>query len=192
VLSVGALSVLVTLAAIGGDVWRVVSFSIYGATLVLLYLVATLYHGFRSPRVKRFFQLLDHAAIYVLIAGSYTPLMLVKLRGGWGWSIFGMIWGLAVAGIVFKILFMGRFIALSTALYVAMGWLILIALRPALGAIPNGCLIWLVMAGCTYSVGILFLAWKRLPYNHALWHMFILAGSGCVFFAFLFHILPIG
>jgi hemolysin III len=189
-LSIAGLSVLVSLAAIRGDAWRVVSFSIYGATLVLLYLTATLYHSFRSPRVKRFFQIMDHAAIYVLIAGTYTPFMLVNLRGGWGWSIFGVIWGLAVAGIVFKILFIGRFNALSTAAYVAMGSFILIALKPALAAIPRGGLLWLLIGGCAYTSGIAFYAWRKLPYNHALWHLFILGGSICHFFAVLFYVLP--
>jgi hemolysin III len=184
------LSVLVSLAAIRGDAWRVVSFSIYGAALVLLYLVATLYHSFRSPRVKRLFQVLDHAAIYVLIAGSYTPLLLVKLRGAWGWSLFGVIWGLAVAGIILKVLFIGRFIALSTAVYIAMGWLVLIAFKPVLATIPVRGFIWLLIGGCAYTFGVLFLAWRRLPYNHALWHVFILAGSICHFFAFLFYVLP--
>jgi len=188
--SVAALSVLVTLAAIKGDAWRVVSFSIFGAALVLLYLAMTLYHSFRSPRAKRFFQLMDHVFIYVLIAGTYTPVMLVNLRGGWGWSLFGVIWGLAVAGIVFKILFFGRFIALSTAVYVAMGWLIVIALKPALAAIPTRGLVWFLIGGLSYTAGVGFYAWRRLPYNHALWHVFILGGSTCHFFAVLFYILP--
>jgi hemolysin III len=189
-LSIAGLSVLVSLAAIRGDAWRVVSFSIYGATLVLLYLAATLYHSFRSPRVKSVFQFIDHISIYLLIAGTYTPFMLVNLRGGWGWSLFGVIWGLAVAGIVFKSLFMGRFIALSTAIYVGMGWMVLIALKPALASIPPRGLLWILIGGCSYTAGVGIYAWKKMPYNHAVWHLFLLGGSICHFFAVLFYVLP--
>lgn len=189
-LSIAALSVLVSLAAIRGDVWRVVSFSIFGTTLVLLYLAATLYHSFRSPRAKSVFQFIDHISIYLLIAGTYTPFMLVNLRGVWGWSLFGVIWGLAVAGIVFKTLFMGRFIALSTAIYLAMGWMILIALKPALASIPARGLLWILIGGCAYTVGVAVYAWKKMPYNHAVWHLFMLCGSICHFFAVLFYVLP--
>jgi hemolysin III len=189
-LSIAALSILAALAGIKGDPWRVVSFSIFGAALVLLYLAATLYHAFRSPRLKSVFQFIDHISIYILIAGTYTPFMLVSLRGGWGWSLFGVIWGLAVVGIVFKSFFMGRFIVLSTVIYLAMGWLILIALKPALAAIPARGLLWVAIGGCAYTIGVGWYAWRKLPYNHAIWHLFMLAGSICHFFAVLFYVLP--
>ena len=189
-LSVAALSVLVSLAVIYGDAWRVVSFSIYGATLVFLYLASTFYHSIQHPGAKKVFHVLDHVAIYWLIAGTYTPFMLVNLRGGWGWTLFGVIWGLALAGTAFKALCMGRFRVLTVLPYVGMGWLVVIALKPTLEAVPPGGIVWLGMGGLAYTSGLVFYAWKRLPFNHAVWHLFVLAGSVCHFVAVLFYVLP--
>lgn len=189
-LSIAGLVVLVVLAAIYGDAWRIVSFSIYGSTLIILYLSSTLYHSFRPPRVKRFFKTVDHISIYLLIAGTYTPLLLVSMRGAWGWSLFGAIWGLALMGIVLKIIFINRYKKLSVLLYVFMGWLCLIAVNEILASLPLGGIVWLVAGGVLYTSGIIFYGWKRLPYNHAIWHLFVLGGSICHYFSILFYVLP--
>ncbi len=187
-LSVAALVLLVVFAALRGDAWRVVSFSIYGSSLFILYLTSTLYHSFTNPTVKRLFRVLDHSMIFILIAGSYTPITLTILRGSWGWTLFGLIWGLAIFGIVMKIAFFERFNALSLILYILMGWLVIIALKPLLAAAPTGLLIWMGIGGVSYMLGIIFYAWERLPYNHAIWHLFVLGGSIAHFFGMLLHI----
>lgn len=189
-LSVGGLVVLVVLAALRGTPRHVVSVSIYGATLVLLYASSTLYHAFRSPRVKRVFKILDHSAIYLLIAGTYTPFTLVVLRGPWGWTLFGLVWGLAIAGIVFKSIFVDHFVFASTIVYIAMGWLVVIAIKPVMAMVPNGGLLWLLAGGLSYTLGVAFFAARRLPYGHAIWHLFVLGGSISHYFAVLFYVLP--
>lgn len=189
-LSVAGLTVLVVLAAIYGDAWRIVSFSIYGTSLVLLYTASTLYHAIQHPDAKRIFRIMDHAAIYLLIAGTYTPITLVNMRGPWGWSIFGFVWAVAIIGIIFKTMYTGRYDKISTAAYVLMGWICLISLKEMLVAIPPGGLAWLVAGGICYTVGVIFYAWHKLPFNHAIWHLFVLGGSICHFFAILFHVLP--
>ncbi len=189
-LAVAGLTLLVVLAAVYGDVWRVVSFSIYGSSLVILYLASTLYHSFRHPKVKHIFRILDHASIYVLIAGTYTPFTLVSMRGPWGWTLFCVVWAMALLGIAFKVFFIGRYEVWATAAYVAMGWLVVIAFKQMLITVPPGGVFWLMMGGVTYTAGVLFYAWQKLPYNHAIWHLFVLGGSICHFFAVLFYVLP--
>lgn len=189
-LSVAALSILITLAALYGDAWRIVSFSIYGATLIMLYLASTLYHGFTHPRVKKIFQLLDHSAIFLLIAGTYTPFTLVTLRGAWGWTLFSLIWGIAIAGIILTFLFMDRFKILFVLLYLGMGWLVVIAAKPLVQLVPTGGIIWMGIGGACYTLGVIFYLWKRLPFNHTIWHLFVLGGSVCHFFGILFFVLP--
>ncbi|MFQ5400382.1 MAG: hemolysin III family protein [Anaerolineae bacterium] len=189
-LSVAGLTLLVVLAAIYGDTWRVVSFSIYGSSLVLLYLASTLYHSIQNPRIKQVLRVFDHAAIYLLIAGTYTPFLLVNMRGAWGWSLFGVVWGLALTGVVFKSFFIGRFERLATVAYVLMGWLVVVAFKEMLAAVPPGGIALLVAGGAVYTIGVVFYAWEKLPYNHAIWHLFVLGGSICHFFAILFHVLP--
>ena len=191
-LSVAALSILVTFAGLNGDAWRVVSFSIYGTTLILLYLASTFYHSIPFPRAKRILQVLDHSAIFLLIAGTYTPYTLVNLRGVWGWTLFGLVWGLAIGGILLKVFFMGRFRILSVGLYVGMGWIMLIALKPLLSTVPVGGIVWLGIGGFAYTFGVIFYAMKQIPFNHAIWHLFVLAGSVCHFFGILFYVLPMG
>jgi len=190
VLSVAGLVLLVVQAVIYGDVWRVVSFSVYGSTLVILYLASTLYHSIQNPRIKRVFRVLDHVSIYLLIAGSYTPFLLVSMRGAWGWSLFGVVWGLALLGVVFKVIFIGRYEVLATSAYVLMGWLVVIAFKEMLISVPSGGIILLIAGGLTYTLGVVFYAWKNIPFNHAIWHLFVLGGSACHFFAVLFYILP--
>lgn len=187
VLSIAGLSVLVSMAAMNGDAWRIVGVTVYGVTLVALYLSSTLYHSFPWPRVKRIFRYFDHAAICLLIAGTYTPFTLVNMRGFWGWTIFGLIWTMAIAGILVKVLGRGRLLPVSVTLYLAMGWLVLIALRPAIEAIDPAGIRWLLIGGLAYTVGVLFFVWHKLPFNHAIWHLFVLAGSICHFFAVLFY-----
>ncbi len=189
-LGIAGLSVLVVGASRHGDAWRIVSFSIYGLTLVLLYLASAFYHGVRSPRVKHLLRLFDHAAIYLLIAGTYTPFTLVSLRGPLGWTIFGLIWALAIAGVILKVLHFERVHVLSTVLYLLMGWLVLFAIRPVIDAVSMRGLLWLAAGGLAYTIGVVFYVWHRLPYAHTVWHLFVLAGSAFHFFAIFFYVLP--
>lgn len=186
-ISVACLVLLVVFAALRHGVWEVVSCSVYGATLVFLYLASTLYHSIHRPRVRHVLHVIDHAAIYLLIAGTYTPYVLVPLRGGLGWTLFGLIWGMAVLGIIFKSVFIGRFKILSTLGYVAMGWLVVGAIVPLWKELHAGVL-WLGLGGLCYTLGVVFYAWKRLKYAHAIWHLFVLAGSICHFFGILFFV----
>jgi len=184
-LAIAGLVILVVFAALQGDPWKVVSFSVYGTSLILLYMASTLYHAFRSPKLKVFFKRLDHAMIYILIAGTYTPILLVVMRGGWGWSLFGVIWGLAIAGVVFKVLFIGRFKILSILVYLAMGWMIVIAWKPIVGSMPDGLLTWVAIGGGCYTLGVIFYAWRTFPYHHTVWHLFVLGGSVAHWFGML-------
>ena len=177
--SITALVLLVIVAARGGDPWEVVGVSIFGSTLILLYLASTLYHAVEHPVVKSRLKIVDHSAIYLLIAGTYTPFMIGVMRGGWGWSMFGVIWGLAVAGVVFKLFLTGKFPRLSTLIYVLMGWLVLIAAVPMFNLMDRQTLAWLVAGGITYTAGTAFYHNQRIPHAHAIWHLFVLGGSVC-------------
>lgn len=188
-LSIAGFATLVTLAVMRGGAWRIVSCAIYGSTLLCLYAASTFYHSIRSRRLKRVLRVCDHSAIYLLIAGTYTPFLLVNLRGGWGWSLFGVVWGLAMAGILFKVWFVAHFPAMSTAVYLLMGWLAIVAVKPMLTTIPRDGLVWLLAGGVLYTVGVVFFAWKKVPYNHAIWHGFVLAGSTCHYFAVLYSVI---
>ena len=189
-LSLAALVILVSFASMQGDPWKIVSFSIYGASLVVLYTASTLYHSFSNVKVKHYLKIFDHAAIYLLIAGTYTPFMLVMLRESIGWILFGVVWLLALIGMCFKLFFAGRFNVLSTIIYLLMGWMVAIAFKPMVEYIPGGGLYWLLAGGLSYSLGVIFYLWKRIPYHHAIWHLFVLGGSICHFFAVLFYVLP--
>ena len=189
-LSIAGFVVLLVLAALRGTAWHIVACSIYGATLICLYAASTLYHAVISPRVKRALRIFDHSAIYLLISGTYTPFLLVSLRGPWGWSLFGVIWGLALAGVLFKFWFVERFAILSTAVYIAMGWLVVIAAKPVITHLPLTAIIWLLAGGLAYTGGVIFFAAKRIPYSHAIWHLFVLAGSICHYFAVLSTVIP--
>ncbi len=189
-LSITALVILTTLAVRSGDAWRVVSFSIYGSTLIMMYLSSVLYHSFQAPEIKRILRYLDHSAIYLLIAGTYTPFTLISLRGTWGWTLFGLIWGLAAFGMFMTVLGVGRSRILASLIYIGMGWLVVVAIKPLLEAIPPGGIAWLVAGGLFYTLGVIFYVWKKLPFNHAIWHLFVLSGSVCHFFAILLYVLP--
>ncbi len=185
-LSIAALVILVILASQKGDPWKIVGFSIYGASLFLLYLISTLYHGFTNINVKKFFRVLDHSAIFLLIAGTYTPITLTVMRGPWGWTIFGIVWGLAILGILLKILFFKKFDKLSVVLYILMGWMVVIAIKPLIIMLPFASLVWLAIGGVLYTAGVIFYAWQRLPYHHVIWHVFVLGGSISHFFGMLY------
>lgn len=184
-LSIAGLIVLILNAVWYGDPWRIVSYSIFGTTLIALYLASTLYHGIPVFRWKNILQVIDHSVIYLLIAGTYTPFLLVALRGAWGWSLFGIIWGLAIFGITLNVLWLDKVKKASMVLYIAMGWLVVIAFKQILTNLSTLSLVMLVSGGLAYTVGVIFYGWKRLPYNHAIWHLFVLAGSTFHFFAVL-------
>ncbi|MBN2105469.1 hemolysin III family protein [bacterium] len=189
-LGIAALVILVALAAGQRDAWRVVSFSIYGGSLILLYLASTLYHGIQHRTAKYVFEVLDHDAIYLLIAGTYTPFLLVTMRGPWGWSLFGVIWILAITGIVFKSIFMHRMEKVSLAIYILMGWLIIIAAKPMMAHMPKAGFVWLLGGGLCYTIGAVFYVWRRLKFSHFIWHLFVLVGSILHFFCILLYVLP--
>lgn len=188
ILSVASLIVMVILA--GNDPWKIIAGTTFGTTLILLYTSSTLYHSFSGPRVKSFFQILDHSAIYLLIAGSYTPLALVTLRGPWGWSLFGVVWLMAIAGVLTKALMKNnREHWISTAIYLVMGWLAVIAIVPLVKALPAGGMALIVSGGLCYTGGVVFFVWKKLKFNHAVWHLFVLAGSLCHVLAVTIYVL---
>jgi hemolysin III len=189
-LGVAALVLMVVFASLRGSARHIVGAAVFGSTLVLAYTMSTLYHALRGPRVKFVFRILDHNAIFLLIAGTYTPFCLATLRGGWGWSIFGTIWGLAALGITFKSIFIQRLGWLSLVVYLGMGWLVIIAAKPLAAALSPGGLAWLLGGGVFYSAGVAFYAWKRLPYHHAVWHLFVLGGSLCHVMAVLLFVIP--
>ena len=189
VLSVGAGAVLITLAAMFGDAWTVVGASVFVGALVLLYTASTLYHAIPHTTAKARLQTFDHCAIYVLIAGTYTPFLLGGMRGGWGWVLFAAIWALAAGGVVFKLFFTGRFNLLSTLVYLAMGWLIVFAAGPMRASLPGETIAWLIGGGLAYTAGTAFYLNTRLRFAHAIWHLFVLAGSVCHFAAVLTEIL---
>lgn len=190
VLSIVGLFVLVYATASRGEFWRLVSCTLYGATLVTFYLVSTIYHTVRTPWLKYLFRILDHASIFLVIAGTYTPFTLVSLPAPWGWAIFLLVWGLALAGTLLKVVMTGRLRILGPLLYLAMGWLIVAAYRPLAAAVSPTGVRWLLAGGLAYSAGLIFYAWTKLPYNHAVWHVFVLVGSACHYFAVLFYVVP--
>jgi len=189
-LAIGGLGVLTAFASSRGDVWHVVACSVFGATLIFSYLTSTLYHSIQQPAIKKVFKALDHSAIFLLIAGTYTPFTLVSLRGPWGWSLFGVVWGLALVGIICETTFAKKMEVLRVATYIAMGWVVVVAARPLMARLDSGGLLLLLLGGLAYTGGVLFYAWRKLPYNHAIWHMFVLAGSTMHFFAILWYVIP--
>lgn len=190
-LSVAGLVVLVVSASIDGDPWKIVSFTVYGSSMVVLYLASTFYHSFHGPRLKRILRVIDHCSIYLLIAGTYTPFTLLNMRGPLGWTLFGVIWGLAFFGIALKGFHVDRFPILTPLIYIAMGWLGAVAIRPSLHMIPTGGIVLLLAGGITYTLGVIFYAVDRLPYNHAIWHLFVLGASAFHFFAVFFYAMAL-
>jgi hemolysin III len=173
-----------------GTPLHVISFAVYGASLFLLHLSSTLYHAMRNPRARRAFRVFDHCSIYILIAGTYTPFLLLSLWGAWGLTLLVAIWTLAAVGIVFKTVFMGRLRKASVIFYLAMGWMIVLAARQAWLQVPHQAIAYVAAGGFSYTVGVAFYAWRRLPYSHAIWHLFVLGGSICHYFAVLLYLVP--
>jgi hemolysin III len=189
-LSIAGTAVLVASASAQGDPWKIVSFSVFGASLALLYGASMLYHGSRRPRWRAIYKMLDHCAIFALIAGTYTPFLLVNMRGTVGWTLFGVIWGLAFTGVVLKLRFGNRYKLARVGIYLAMGWLVMFASGELMDTVsPLG--FWLLLAGgITYTAGVVFYLADRLPYNHAIWHLFVVGGSVCHFYAIYYSVLP--
>lgn len=185
-----ALVILVVNAVKLSDSVRVVSFAVYGGSLILLFSASALYHGVQNPSVKQKLRIFDHSAIFVLIAGTYTPFCLISLKGGWGWTLFGLQWGCAVIGITLTILQIERFKKIEVAMYIAMGWMIVIAIRPLINNLQPGIAFWMIGGGLAYTGGVVFYKWKTLFFNHAIWHLFVLTGSLLHFFGILFYVLP--
>ena len=184
-LSIAGLTWMLYVSIGADDPWRIVASSIYGATLIGLFLASTVYHSMYRSRHREIFKLLDHCAIYLLIAGTYTPIVLGVLYGGWGWTLFGLVWGLALAGIILKLVSGVKYHGVSLAIYVAMGWCVLIAAKPLWNAMPGWGIFWLVAGGLFYTGGILFYKNEKMPYAHAIWHLFVIAGTVCHFIAII-------
>ena len=185
--ALAAFPILVTTALNRGDLAGIVGASVFATTMVLLYLASTLFHALPPNRAKRVFQILDHSAIYLLIAGTYTPFTLGVLRGAWGWTLFGLVWALAVVGTVFKALGGVRYTTFSTWVYLAMGWLVLIAIEPVWALVPKWGLFWLLAGGIAYTAGAVFFMAERIRYFHFVWHLFVVAGTACHFIAVLWY-----
>jgi hemolysin III len=191
IFSIAGLAVLTAFASVFGTVWHIVSCSIYGATQIILYTSSTLYHSIPQPRAKAILRLIDHSAIFLLIAGTYTPFLLVSLRGPWDWTLFVLVWGLALLGIALQTFLIRQRKLIATLPYIALGWVVVVAIKPLLSAVASDGLILLVAGGLAYTLGSVFYIWRRLPYHHAIWHVFVLAGSALHFFAILFYVIPL-
>jgi len=188
-LSLVAITLLYQFAASQSDELKLISSIVFGSSLLLMYISSTLYHSMRAPNLKHLFRIIDHSSIYLLIAGSYTPFTLVTLKGPWGWTLFVIVWSLAVAGIIFKMFFVHRFETLSTVIYLVMGWMVVVAVKPLYALLPLGGIECIVAGGLCYTVGVVFYVWEKLRFSHTLWHLFVLAGSICHFFAVLLYVI---
>ena len=186
-LSIPALVLLVISSIDRGNATAIVSFTIFGVSMILLFLMSTLLHSM-PVKLKKLFSIFDHSAIYILIAGTYTPFLLVTIKGALGWSLFGVIWGLAIAGILFKVFFIHKYEAVSLVFYIVMGWLIVSAIKPLYVNLPIEGFALLVAGGILYTFGSIFYAWRKIPYNHAIWHIFVIAGSASMFFSVLLYV----
>ena len=181
---------LVRHANLHGNIWHIVSFSIFGASLITLYAASTFYHSAKEPELRKKLKIFDHASIYALIAGTYTPFTLVTLKGTIGWVIFGISWGLALTGIVLKLFFTGKYDLISTIMYILMGWVIIFAIKPLINNLPIEGLLWLFAGGISYTFGAIIYSISKIKFNHAIFHMFVLAGSFCHFLSLFFYVLP--
>jgi len=189
-LSIAALVILIVSASKYGTAKHITSFAIFGGSLIVLYAASTLYHYAKNPELRLKLNILDHSAIYVLIAGTYTPFTLVVLKGWVGWTIFGVSWGVAIAGIIFKVLYFGGYDKISTIAYVLMGWVIIFAIKPLIESFPTPGLIWLFAGGLAYSIGAIFYSFKGVRFSHVIFHLFVLLGSFCHFMAVFLYVLP--
>ena len=190
VLSIVALVLMVVYASYNSDAWSIVGVSIFGSTLILLYMSSTLYHAFSNGRVKQIFKTLDQSFIYLLIAGTYTPVLLITLRNTLGWTVFGLVWAMAIGGITHRIFFFDKLKKLSLVSYIVMGWLSLIVFKSLLNAAPAELVVWLLIGGAFYTGGIIFYSWEKLPFNHAIWHLFVLGGSFSHFIGIYIYLIP--
>ncbi|MEA1883246.1 MAG: hemolysin III family protein [Thermotogota bacterium] len=187
--AITALVLISVFAGKTGDAWKIVSGVIYGISLVALFTASTLYHAFPKGKVKDVFEIMDHSAIFILIAGTYTPFTLVSLRGPIGWTIFGIVWGLTFVGIVYKIFFVNKFVIFSTLIYIFMGWIIVFAMAPLAESLPSAGLFWLVLGGVLYTLGTPFYIIRKIPFHHGIWHLFVLGGSVSHFVTILFYVI---
>ena len=190
-LAIAGMVILTGFASRLGNAWHLVSCIIFATTLILQYAFSTLYHGIQLPRAKSIMRVLDHSAIFLLIAGTYTPFMLVNLRGTWGWTLFSIVWTLALLGVLFQVSLLRRWQGISLSLYIGMGWVIIVAIKPMLDSVATGGLVLLLLGGLAYTSGVIFYLWKSLRYHHAIWHGFVLLGSILHFFAVLFYVIPL-
>lgn len=190
VLAIAGLAVLIAFSARNGNAWHVTASAIFGATLILCFTASTLYHSVTNERLKQTLRVFDHSAVFLLIAGTYTPFMLIGLPGPWGWTILTAVWVLAITGIALKFVLRGRLHGLIVALYLGMGWLVVVAIKPLLENIGTGGMVFLAGGGLAYTIGVIFYKWRRLPYSHAIWHGFVLLGGGLHYFGVLFYLIP--
>lgn len=188
ILSIIGFVVLLVMAITKGNIWHIISFSIYGSTLVILYLMSTIYHGLSDTRIKKIFQVFDHSAIYLLIAGSYTPITLISLHGSWGWTLFGLVWGIALMGIFMKVFLFQKTQVVSVVLYIIMGLIIITATKPLLEAVSIKMLLWIVVGGLFYLLGVFFFLAPKIRYHHTIWHLFVLGGSISHFLGILLYL----
>lgn len=188
-LSIAALVLLIVFSSLYGNAWHVVSFTLFGVTMVLLYTSSTLVHSFPAGKAKNVFEVMDHSSIYFFIAGTYTPFLFIAVKGWLGWTLFGIVWGLAIGGTVFKAFFVKKFLFASTILYVLMGWLIVFAWNPLVENVPSQGVVLLVIGGVLYTVGAVFYVWRGFKFHHAIWHLFVLGGTITHFFSVLLYLL---
>lgn len=191
VLSIVGLTLLIVLSSLEGTPWHVISFTIYGVTMLLLYVSSTLVHSFPEGKVKDLFEIFDHSSIYLFIAGTYTPFLFIAVKGTTGWTLFGIVWGIALAGIVFKAFFVKKFFFISTILYVFMGWMIVFAWDSLTQNIAHQGIVLLVVGGVLYTIGAVFYVWRGFRFHHMIWHMFVLGGTVLHFLAIILYVLPI-
>ena len=190
VLSCVAFVLLATHANLHGDILHTISFSVFGASLIMLYAASTIYHSAKKPELRKRLKIIDHASIYVLVAGTYTPFTLITLNGTLGWVIFGTSWGLAITGIILKLFFTGKYNLISTSMYVFIGWVIVFAIKPLIDNLSSEGFFWLLAGGISYTVGAVLYSIKKIKFNHAIFHMFVLTGSFCHFISVYFYVLP--
>jgi len=188
ILSMIGFVILLFMAVTKGNIWHIISFSIYGSTLIILYLMSTIYHGLPDTRIKKIFQVFDHSAIYLLIAGSYTPITLISLHGSWGWTLFGLVWGIALMGILMKVFLFQKTQVISVILYIIMGLIIISATKPLLEAVSIKMLLWIIVGGLFYLLGVFFFLAPKIRYHHTIWHLFVLGGSISHFLGILLYL----
>ena len=174
-----------------GELIHMLCCAAYGFSMVFMYICSTFYHGSKAGKMKKFFRLMDHSSIFLYIAGSYTPFTLINLKGIWGWSIFSIVWFLAILGIVLRVIFRSKASTITMVLYILMGWTIIVAIKPLVASLPINALILIFTGGLSYTIGLIFYSWNSLPYHHAIWHIFVMIGSFTHFFAVLFYVIPI-